>query len=457
MSDSDIEVELAPLIEQLVQSDSLRLVAHRHGVCLDAADGMHSLDMDWESQQHERLLARLKHGAVIRPQWCVQALGEVIVVRRAPQASQDMDALVERGWLSLLSARMLGQAMDLARNILLVGPQVLCVELAAALLSSGKRPAVVAPPHEPLADSWTRLSDAEEVSIYGPDRIGAWSLDGRALGHLMGRCCSVVGWFESRDLQQALVRFERCAADPLGSSSGAMQVLAAVDLVVVADNHRTPRVSQIAEICLTPEGYRPQILFTCGIDPMPQVLVPVAAPSFVNELREAGDSLLANELAMAAPSYSSPQTRREATHAVGSTTEISLGYEGGPPDNDNTELDKCQPRQEATTGPMDVPTQPTTVVKSPVTAGVATEPGWELDQLDEAELEKTYESHPDDAVMAATYGLGPPPKPFGSAPVGAAADRTFADALARAQAGQNNWQQQLGKIRATTTEDESSE
>src|SRR6185295_15737113 len=79
-----------------------------------------------------------------------------------------------------------------------------------------------------------------------------------------------------------------------------LQVVAGVDLVAVLQAGAT-RMREIAEITMAADGYRPQLLFSTGVAPSPLSLVPLAAPTFIDELGAAGFGVLADELRAVVP------------------------------------------------------------------------------------------------------------------------------------------------------------
>jgi hypothetical protein len=138
-----------------------------------------------------------------------------------------------------------------------------------------------------------------------------------------------------------------------------LHVLASLDLVIAVDN--TGKVTDIVEIALADEGYALKPLFMSS--EIVSALKPVAAPSFVTEMSTVGQHTLASDLKYAAGA---------------GNFRPSPGVEMKPA--------------------IDYDMQP---------------PGWELDQLNEDFEQSSTSLSEDDALMAATYGLAPPPKPRG--------------------------------------------
>lgn len=64
----------------------------------------------------------------------------------------------------------------------------------------------------------------------------------------------------------------------------------------------------MVEIGWVEDGYRPRNLFAAGLPPVREALMPVAAPSFVDDLARSGHAMLAEELRHAAPGVA-PEAR----------------------------------------------------------------------------------------------------------------------------------------------------
>jgi hypothetical protein len=256
----------------------------------------------------------------------------------------------------------------------------------------------------------------------------------------MRRMGGVIAWIDARRLDRALMRFE--AAVDGGASP--LQVLAALDLVMVVTDLGAPRVMEIAEIDLVEDGYRPRLVFASGLPPVPNVLVPVAAPSFVAELVQAGLGVLADELRHAVPSRNetraAPEPRKAAPRAE--PREAREPRENREPRAEPRESreprvepresreSRIEPRQdilEAAAAAAPAPQIDQSLADAPP-------PGWELDQVPDDQLGpgESGTASPDDATLAAAFGLGPPPRPPGVRP--GQESRTFEDALRRARA-----------------------
>lgn len=425
----DLDTLLQPLLE--MTSRGCRLVARPGWVSLDCVGGPARVEVSWGELEHERALGALLSSPVrLAEGTTVVALAGYLILQSAPDPLRRTDDLVSEGWLSPLAARVVTHAVGLGRNVLLVGPRLVCAELAAAILTEGKRPAMIGGPAQPSPPGWPLFADVAAARTYGADRVGAWSLDATALTEVMSELCGVVGWIDARRLDRGLVRFE-LAGDKNGGG-GPLRVLAALDLVVVVADEPSPRVREVTEIVLHDDGYRPVTLFASGQPPVPTALVPVAAPSFLPELDHAGHSVLADELrhAVGASSEEGRDLIVPASVLVAESSEIAPA----PPDPPDP-IDALEPE----ISHISVHPQPFGAPRPPApdpSLEDAPPPGWELDQLGDEEIaaEVAAISDPDAAVMAASYGLGPPPRPA-SVPEGVDGpfDGTFADALERAR------------------------
>lgn len=417
----DLDTLLQPLL-QTMTIRGCRLVARPGRVSLDRVGGATWVEVNWGALEHERALGALVSSpARLADGTTVVVLAGYLVLQGAPDPSRRTDDLVSEGWLSPLAARSVTHAVGLGRNVLLVGPRLVCAELAAAVLAEGKRPAMIGGPAQPSPPGWPLFADVAAARTYGADRVGAWSLDAAALTQVMSELCGVVGWIDARRLDRGLVRFELAGDNPAGS--GPLRVLAAIDLVVVVADEPNPRVREVTEIVLHDDGYRPVTLFASGQPPVPTALVPVAAPSFLSELDHAGHSVLADEL----------------RHAVGASSEEGRDLIV-PASAPVVAISDIAPEPEISH--VSLRPQPFGAPRPPApdpSLDDAPPPGWELDQLDQLgdeviATEVAAINDPDAAVMAASYGLGPPPRPAG-VPEGVDGpfDGTFADALERAR------------------------
>jgi hypothetical protein len=414
---ADAEGLLAPLLEPLRAGRHLRVVARPGSVVADRADGSSRLDVAWEADTHSRVCDTLESPWRFDDGCTAAVVGPLVVVMRAPDPLRRVEDLVQDGRISSLAGRTLGAAVGLGRNVLVTGPWCAAVELIAALGAEGQRPALVGPAAQPAPPSWPVLQDADGALGAGIDRVAAWSLPAVELPGLMGRTSGCVAWIEAGRLDRALMRFEAESEAAAGRAASPLQVLAAVDLVVVVATAGGPRVREIAEIATAEDGYRPRFLFASGLPPVPTALVPVGLPSFIDVLAGAAQGVLADEL----------------RHAIG---EEPAPDPVGPP---------APASPVAPAPPAAVPVierggvAPPPLGMDPELAA-APPPGWELDQLpdESSDAQAGASGSAEEAALAATFGLGPPPPPPGVAPMtpdrlGGGAEATFDDALRRAR------------------------
>ncbi|MEE8409986.1 MAG: hypothetical protein V3T05_10295 [Myxococcota bacterium] len=415
----DPATNLAPLLDVIRGGRHLRLIARPGAVTVDGSSGSSAVDVSWTEAQHKTVIgAAIDDAPLSFDDGCTATvIGGALVLRRPPDPSRRIDDLVQDGRVSALAGRTLSAALDAGRNILLTGPWCAALELIGALLAEGHRPLVVGAVGDAVAPAWPLVSDADDVATVGADRIAAWSVRGDALIGLMSQASGVVAWMDAGRLDRLLMRFEAEAERVRVSSP--LQVMAAVDLVVVMTAGRGARVHQVAEIDMVEDGYRPRLLFSTGVPPVPSALVPVSLPSFVDDLDRAGHTVLADELRhAAAPVEPAPMAAPAAAQ---------------PP----AAPEPCL----APTPVVEVGAAPRAPRIDPSLQG-APPPGWELDQISVKETdgethgEDSSTASPEDASLAATFGLGPPPPPPGVSPMVAEAMRsepTFEDALRRAR------------------------
>lgn len=351
----------------------------------ESAAGYEPVLVEWPAEAHHAVLQMCSVPWVCAPGVSVCALGESLVLQRAP-AGVTLQDWVNAGHLSTMAADTLQAALTLGRNILLVGPWAACAELTGALLARAQAPCVVAGSGEACSAEWTRLS-IDQLPAAG-DRVAVFNADD--LVSVMSRACGVVGWLSAHNIEQALMRYELLC----GTAQASLNVIAGVDLVVSVHAGEA-RVRDIAEVRMGNDSYRLQRLFARGQAPVQQALTPMATPLFVDQLSAIGGSMLAEDL----------------RHAVQS--EVSVPYhervfaDGVPaPVAANAEADAALP--------MAPP-----VIQSPKLPRITSEhhlppPGWELDQpLEELSVNVGIsEEAPDAVAMTMAFGLGPPPRPL---------------------------------------------
>lgn len=306
--------------------------------------------------------------------------------------------LVAQGCLSDLARQFLDATLATGRNVLIAGSPYVARPLIASLTQAGRAPALWAPRSGTVPVDLPGLSTAQELLDGAFDRVGGWLLTPAQAVEVLETNSGVVVAIDASRLDRALMRFELAASRHSASpGSGTLQVLAAVDVVVVLARPPTLKVQQIAEVVLVNEGYRPQILFSTGLPPMPQALVPLATPSFARDLVTNGYADFVEELRHAAPA---------ATHDDAPTRHY-------------VPAQQVAPSRSAAAVPHNV-VRP---VSSVPVNGPA--PGWELDEGSDTESsEPLHEQSAEEATIAATYGLGPPPRP-----AGVLADSSFEEIL----------------------------
>lgn len=386
MADALLVEFLQPLLAALEGGRHQRIVARPGLVMVDRADATAPLLVAWDAAQHHRVRELLVEPIVLESGATATWAGEALVILNPPNAMRRSEDWVREGGISSLAARFLSGSLGVGKNILLVGPQGVVQDAVAALLADGKRPAVLGPQICAVPRSWGRVEHVNELPLYGADRVGAWLATQEEVARLLSVHSGVVAYLNARRLERALMRLENALGVLHGAPATPLQVLAGLDLVAVLSDTPTPKVTEIYEIALTEDGYRPRPLFLSGLVPAPQALVPVAAPSFLDELAQAGHALLADELRHAVPSQARantlPEGQRESSPASVSPVAV-----------------------------VPVVESPAKIDLGPISDEP---PGWELDQVPEADLEAEQASqNSDGATLAATYGLGPPPRPIG--------------------------------------------
>jgi len=298
------------------------------------------------------------------------------------------DALVqlaEHHTLSLLAARFLDAALGTGRNLLFTGPLSGCLPVMAALVAQSESPGVFsAAVHRP------QQGEAEPLPAAHPDRLAAWQQGPEGVAEALLQHVGVVAHLPAGRLDRCLMRLELALAK--GTATPPLAVLAALDVVVVVTptGDGRSRVSEIYEIVMAEDGYRPAPLFLAAPTPAGEALVPQRAPSFLPALRATGQGALAAELAAA---------------------EVPASAAPGP-----------QFRAPPAPEPSDIP-RPRAPARAAAAPKPASAPGWELDQDDALAPELPQgalvfadllaEAHDDQPDMEAddSVGLEPPPRP----------------------------------------------
>ncbi|MEM6533377.1 MAG: hypothetical protein AAF654_12180 [Myxococcota bacterium] len=384
---------IRPLLEVLGHGE--RLTVRPGRALLDRPGGPEAVEVEWNAEAHAHATAALAAPQELDGGVLAMQLHGTIVLLRAPDPNRRLDDLRAEGQISPLAARLLDAALDLKRNILVAGEWSYASRFIAALVSGATRPACYAHPAVPAPASWARFESPSELLTLNPDRAAIWRVPPPEVPEYSSAAGSLVAWIGASRLDQALMRYEAAfeRRDPRLNSQ--MQMLVSVDLVVTLNGGR---VHNIAEIAMVEDGYRPRLLFTSGEPPMQNSLVPVDVPSFIHELRVAGLGPLAEELAHVAGEFAPPVVAETSRPAPTAPVEDAAS----------------DPR----VAPVSVPAPIRTVDVQAIEAlRDAPPPGWELDQLSDEELPSfdSEEQSADDATLAATYGLAPPPKPKGAA------------------------------------------
>lgn len=402
---ASLENVLEPLLTHLLSRQHRRLVAKPDMVWADRIDQTVRLECKWDRDAHNEALKHLVEPVRLTNQCTAAGAGDAIVLTRPADPNRSVEDVATDGIISALCGRMLSSALSLGRNVLVAGPWCASADLIGALLASADKPCVVATPTDAVPSVWIRTHHVGDAVACGADRIGAFSLSSQDMCALLTKASSVVAWTNACNLQRALTRYE-AIVDLSGDCHTPLQVLAGIDLVVIIGRIDGPRVSEVAEICVSDDGYRPRLLFTANAGPVKHALVPVAPPSFLEEIRLAGQSVLADDLFYAsAPSQMELATSDE--HLPGTvpatSKQVSMPGQNVPKPEENRVFEAA---------PSVPSTDPSLENAQP--------PGWELDQINDQHANpstvenKTIEAlRSEDAMMAATFGLAPPPAPLG--------------------------------------------
>ncbi|MEO1483777.1 MAG: hypothetical protein AAFU77_16840 [Myxococcota bacterium] len=394
-----MEDSFRPLLDVL--SHGHRLTARPGRVLLDRSGGPESVEVEWGADAHASAVAALDGPKEIAPGVSAVELHGTLVLLRSPDPNLRLDDLRAEGFISPLAARTLDAALDLRRNVLVAGEWPQASRFISALVSGASRPACFADPLVPAPVSWARFGTEGELLTLNPDRAALGQLPPPEVPKYASVGGALVSWIGASRLDQALMRYEAAfeRADPRLNAQ--LQVLVSVDLVVTLSGGR---VHHIAEVAMVEDGYRPRLLFAPGEAPMQNSLVPVDVPSFVHELRVAGQGPLAEELIHAAGAFVPPADPVTPRPTVPSTAS--------PPPVGSVAGSSVPKRP---SGPSAAIARRSVSVEDMESLRDAPPPGWELDQLGDEDLPtlESEEQTADDAVLAATYGLAPPPRPRG--------------------------------------------
>ena len=415
---SDLLAAIAGVVHHT--ADSLKVIITPASATLIGARGVVRQTIAWDPEQHHHAFEVLRTTAPANlnmpSPFCASLHGDAIVLRRARPALDTADAL-DAQLISELALETLSGGLSSGRNLLLCGAGsaalAIAGQLGALLVSRGHHPASFADAKKPQQNTVTgalRCSEPGELSSISADRIDLWEVAPDTVANVLARSSGCVAYCDAFSVARALSRFEssfgRLSGDP------ATELLARLDLVGIVGPcaDKRIRLRELYEIRLDADGYRPALLFKTGIAPFPEALVPVAAPEFAADLPALGFVELANEWQLFSPAPLAPTPQPSAPPTP--TPGPPAGCRGSNACTDR----QCSCRQ----------TPPTPTLPSPPDAFPIAAPGWELDLLPALAPASTAppaiasttpsevtRQRTEDATMAATYGLEPPPRPSG--------------------------------------------
>ena len=403
---------LQPLLEILDHSGASRLVAQANRICIETADSMHEIEVDWKAKTHKDVLAQIAQDGLEFDGIVINAHGAYFVMQTIPNLEDGLSELIEDKWLNEISADVLNTASHLQRNILVVGPWSTALPLISALNNEALLPGILSPQKSPTASTWLKLDNIQQGLELGCDRIAYIGHEMDTLLHFLSSYSGAIAWCEARRIDDALMRMETTVEQIYDHASAPLHLLAGIDLVVVCDRYPEPRIKEIYELDVVEDGYRPRHLFAA---PLGQALVPISPPSFMEDIAACGNTVLAEQLSEYFSQAQPQPTQQEATPAI----EDGFVEEFVEEVIDEPQITGSSAEDLATMG-----------------AGDAPPPGWELDRLDESELqaEDNTPYNADEANMAATFGLAPPRSPDGGPTLNAA---NFKQALAEIKKRRN--------------------
>lgn len=402
------EAESSPALETLVHvlasTRALRLTARPGRITVDRPTGPQGVEVAWDEAQHRAALEFVSTGRELGGGVSAKSLGETLWLVKPPDVLPTVDDWARDAGVSALAARFLSGTLATGRNVLIVGPWAAGEELALALVGEGQRPMVVGRGTHVAPTAWPRLAgeDAHALSALGPDRCLVSAESVGELAALLAGVCGGVGVLDARRLDRGLLRFEAGLERDAEVRSTPLHVLAAVDVVVVLGVGVGPRVREIAELVLAPDGYRPQLVFATGLPPAPSAQMPVACPAWIDELAAVGLGVVADELRAVVATLT-----RVATPAP-----VVAAPPVAPAPAQSASRQPAYAPIPVARGPVSEPAASFPRVEESLRA--APPPGWELDQLGVvAETNEGGAATAEEAAMAASFGLGPPPRPAG--------------------------------------------
>ena len=440
---------LAALVELVVEGTFSRVVVTPVGLSADGEAGCVAL----EGEDPAEIFEALYHWDEERePRVAVIELDGAWVLLPVESTHPSLDGLVERGALSPMVAGLLDAAVALGRNVLIADRANGVPELALALGERGTRPALISPDWLAAPECFTRLEGQGEADLLGADRTVVTRVGTEEAAEVLVACSGVVATVEATRLDRALMRLELGLVEEYGADQAALGMLAGVDLVVVMRPSGNRQVELVGEIVLDDHGYRPQVLASRGLGDLSEALVPVARPSFLGELEALGAHALVDDWAavevaddgfeedeasdpyhvVAEPPYiPEPELEPEAERKPSWKDYIEAARADATQVIPSIDIPKASDVAPLNLGPvlppptgMVVKAEPGEEAQDSVEPLIETlaedvDPGWELDRLAEGEMSvnDSEGGGQEDAIMAAAYGLAPPPIPAGMAPV----------------------------------------
>lgn len=404
-----------------------RLVLRPGRVTADGPRGMEVLEFAWDLESHAAAMEEFSR-SVEYGDWLASWVGDGLVMKRVTPSANTLEDWVSAGLLSALAARLIAGSLASGRNILIAGADSAAAGLSLALGEQSLRPALIGGHDVPTPPHWVRAHTLQEISQLGADRlVVVGGRDGGVVDALFAHN-GVVASIDARRLDRALMRFELALAQKVGADQAPLAMLASVDLVVVLDSLGSGHVAEVVELQYGEGGYCPVVLMCRGVNPMPEALVPIQAPGFLDELASLGLEEMAADYRSALP----PEVLAQADPVM--PEEV---HEPEPEPVYEIQIPVAEPKR-MRIPKMAAPVMPANpadlrngvvlpppgmnspgqgFVKEPIPTPLVERddvppPGWELDQLsDDAVGEDTRVGTSDDAMMAATYGLAPPPAP----------------------------------------------
>lgn len=374
---SSVPPALTPLLPWLERPDVLRLVLHPHQVHCDPPNS--DPLPPWSAQDQAQLEAAVGTGAWIAPQWWAQPVGSAIVLTAMPEGS--LAPWVEGGGVSELAAEFLGHMLALGRNVVVTGPLLPAAHVMTALVLGHRVAWVGAGSTVPARPEWLHLEHPEQGPLVGAERLVTWGAEASHCALVLSRGSSVLAWADGGRVDRVLALLEwewDRGLRPPG--------VVGVDGVVVLSPEG--HVQAVFEVGAADVSARPQPIFRRGLDPVPEALVPCGVPTFLSDLAERGATTLVERFLALAPASPPPPPPTVAE------------FEAPPVSS--------PPLEEALT-----PAPAATRWEPPVPTGPEEPPGWELDRLHQLaeDIPASGVDSAEEAILAATYGLAPPPRP----------------------------------------------